>query len=51
MSKSVKLFNLEYRKNLTGSITEVDIYEWKNTLLDNLSKYSEFKDHGKDATR
>lgn len=50
-SKSVKLFNLEDRKNLTGSITEVDIYQWKNTLLDNLSKDSEFKDHCKDASR
>ena len=50
-SKSVKLFNLEDRKNQTGSITEVDIYQWKNTLLDNLSKDSEFKDHCKDASR
>ena len=50
-SKSVKLFNLEERKSQNGSITEVDIYQWKNTLLDNLSKDSEFRDHCKDSSR
>ena len=30
--KSVKLFNLEDRKLQNGSITEVDIFQWKNTL-------------------
>ena len=50
-SKSVKLFNLEERKNQTGSVTEVDIYQWKNTLIDNLSKEPEFKDHCKDTSR
>ena len=49
-SKSVKLFNLEDRKNQTGSVTEVDIYQWKNTLIDNLSKDPEFKDHCKDTS-
>ena len=49
--KSVKLFNLEDRKNQTGSVTEIDIYQWKNTLIDNLSKDPEFKDHCKDTSR
>ena len=49
-SKSVKLFNLEERKNQTGSVTEVDIYQWKNTLIDNLSKEPEFKEHCKDTS-
>ena len=44
-SKSVKLFNLEERKGQTGSITEVDIFQWKHTLLDNIKKETEFKDH------
>ena len=43
--KSVKLFNLEERKTQTGSITEVDIFQWKNTLLDNLKKETEFNEH------
>ena len=44
-SKSVKLFNLEERKNLTGTaITEVDIFQWKNTLIDNLKRDTEFQD-------
>ena len=44
-SKSVKLFNLEERKLSTGTaITEVDIFQWKNTLIDNLRKEPEHKD-------
>ena len=50
-SKSVKLFNLEDRKNLSGSITEVDIFQWKNTLLDNLKKDPEFKDHSTESSK
>ena len=50
-SKSVKLFNLEDRKTQTGSITEVDIFQWKNTLLDNLNRDQEFKEHCKDTSR
>ena len=49
--KSVKLFNLEDRKNQTGSVTEIDIYQWKNKLVGNLSKDPEFKDHCKDTSR
>ena len=44
-SKSVKLFNLEERKTDTGLITDVDIYQWKNTLLDHLRREPEFKEH------
>ena len=44
-SKSVKLFNLEERKNSTGTaITEVDIFQWKNTLIDNLKRDPEYQD-------
>ena len=44
-SKSVKLFNLEDRKNSSGSaITEVDIFQWKNTLIDNLKRETDFAD-------
>ena len=44
-SKSVKLFNLEERKSTTGTaITEVDIFQWKNTLIDNLKRDTEFQD-------
>ena len=49
--KSVKLFNLEERKNTTGAITEVDIYQWKNTLLDNLKREPDFADHCKDTSK
>ena len=43
---TVKLFNLEDRKNQTGNaITEVDIFQWKNTLLDNLKHEPDFRDH------
>ena len=45
LSKSVKLFNLEDRKNSSGSaITEVDIFQWKNTLIDNLKRETDFAD-------
>ena len=50
-SKSVKLFNLEERKTTTGSITEVDIFQWKNTLIDNLRRDEDFKDHIKENAR
>ena len=50
-SKSVKLFNLEDRKSQTGSITEVDIFQWKNTLLDNLKREADFADHCTDTSR
>lgn len=44
-SKSVKLFNLEDRKLSSGlAITEVDIFQWKHTLIDNLKRDSDFKD-------
>ena len=49
--KSVKLFNLEERKNTTGAITEVDIFQWKNTLLDNLKREPDFVDHCKDTSK
>ena len=49
--KSVKLFNLEDRKNTTGSITEVDIFQWKNTLLDNLRREPEFAEHCKENSK
>ena len=51
-SKSVKLFNLEDRKNSSGSaITEVDIFQWKNTLLDNLRRETDFADLCKEEAR
>ena len=50
-SKSVKLFNLEERKTTTGSITEVDIFQWKHTLIDNLRRDDDFKDHIKETAR
>ena len=51
-SKSVKLFNLEERKNSTGTaITEVDIFQWKNTLIDNLKRDTEFREFCTDAAR
>ena len=49
--KSVKLFNLEERKYSTGTITEVDIFQWKNTLLDNLRREPEFTDLCKDTSQ
>ena len=50
-SKSVKLFNLEDRKVQSGSITEVDIFQWKNTLLDNLKRDPDFEEHCKESSR
>ena len=50
-SKSVKLFNLEDRKSQNGSITEVDIFQWKNKLLDNLKREANFADHCTEASR
>ena len=51
-SKSVKLFNLEERKNSTGTaITEVDIFQWKNTLIDNLKRDAEFREFCTDTAR
>ena len=50
-SKSVKLFNLEDRKIATGTITEVDVFQWKNTLLDNLRREPDFVDHCKDSSK
>ena len=50
-SKSVKLFNLEERKTTTGSITEVDIFQWKHTLIDNLRREDDFKDPIKETAR
>lgn len=52
-SKSVKLFNLEERiKSTTGTaITEVDIFQWKNTLIDNLKRDTEFQDFCTDTAR
>ena len=44
-SKSVKLFNLQERKNATGTVTEVDIYQWKNTLIDNLKRETDYAEH------
>ena len=43
--KGVKLFNLEDRKTLSGAITDVDIFQWKSTILDNLKREDEFKEH------
>ena len=50
-SKSFKLFNLEKRKSQKGSITEIDIFQWKNTLLDNLKRENDFADHCKETSR
>ena len=44
--KSTKLFNLEDRKRQTGQpTTEVDIFQWKSTLLEELRKNDTFTDH------
>ena len=51
-SKSVKLFNLEDRKHSSGTaITEVDIFQWKNTLIDNLKRETDFADFCKDEAK
>ena len=49
--KSVKLFNLEDRKNQSGPITEVDIFQWKNTLLDNLKNEADFREFCTDTAK
>ena len=44
--KSSKLFNLEDRKRQTGKpTTEVDIFQWKSTLLEELRKNDQFTNH------
>ena len=44
--KSSKLFNLEDRKRQTGkATTEVDVFQWKSTLLEELRKNAEFTNH------
>ena len=44
--KSSKLFNLDDRKRQTGkAITEVDVFQWKSTLLEELRKNAQFTDH------
>ena len=50
--KSSKLFSLEERKRQTGKATsEVDIFQWKSTLVEELRKNASFTDHLKsDAT-
>ena len=44
-SKSVKLFNLEERKTTSGAITEIDIFQWQQTLLDNLRREPDYANH------
>ena len=44
--KSSKLFNIEDRKRHTGKpTTEVDIFQWRSTLLEELRKNDQFADH------
>ena len=44
--KSTKLFNIEERKRQTGfPTTEVDIFQWKSTLLEELRKNAPFTEH------
>ena len=44
-SKSVQPFNLEDQKNSSESaVTEVDIFQWKNTLSENLKRGTDFAD-------
>ena len=44
--KSSKLFNIEDRKRHTGKpTTEVDIFQWRSTLLEELRKNDQFTDH------
>ena len=41
--KSTKVFNLEYKKRQSGKpITEVDIFQWKSVLLEELRKNTHF---------
>ena len=49
--KSSKLFNLEERKRQTGrSITEVDVFQWKSTILEELRKNAQFTNHLKSTS-
>ena len=49
--KSTKLFNLEDRKRQTGkATTEVDIFQWKSTLLEELRKNDQFTEHLKSTS-
>ena len=49
--KSTKLFNLKERKRQTGkATTEVDIFQWKSTLLEELRKNDQFTDHLKSTS-
>ena len=50
-SKSVKLFNLEDRKSTTGTITEVDIFQWQKTLLDNLKRETDYADYCQQSSK
>ena len=50
-SKAVKLFNLEERKNAAGSVTEIDIFQWKNALLDNIKREKDYQEHCLDSSR
>ena len=44
--KSSKLFNIEDRKRQTGiATTEVDVFQWKSTLLEELRKNNDFTTH------
>ena len=44
--KSSKVFNLEERKRQTGKATsEIDVFQWKSTLLEELRKNADFTDH------
>ena len=44
--KSSKLFNIKDRKRQTGiPTTEVDVFQWKSTLLEELRKNSDFSEH------
>ena len=44
--KSSKLFNLEERKRQTGkATTEIDIFQWKSVLIEELRKNNDFADH------
>ena len=48
--KSSKLFNIEDRKRHTGKpTTEVDIFQWRSTLLEELRKNDQFTDHLKNT--
>ena len=51
ISKAVKLFNLEDRKNAAGTITEIDIFQWKNALMDNIKRDKEYQEHCLETSR